>query len=661
MGRKTRFYMMGLSVSLASALAVGASAAVAQPASATSRDGAAQQVSVEEQVVAEGLETPTTDEAERVAANDAEQPTADMAEQSLDEAEATEDAAAEEADLTADEPLAEDAEAVIDPQAEEAVLAAEDSAAEPVLLPAAEEGSSYDPRKTEGTSAVRDQFWGTCWAQSAISTTESFMIHNGLEPTSVQFSVEDVLWWVHESGWNMNLREESGYPAMATGFLTTVGVRSEADIPYLGRPSDFADDDYKDMSPSNLYGEGENLRPANYDTAPVQYQITDMFFVKDPSMQEVKDLITQYGAVNASYHMSDMLDGYFDQEHATDWTIGRYSEDGDALIDPNHAVSVVGWDDSFPKEYFAMQNGRQPEHDGAWILKNSYGTDYGSAGGFTYVSYEDEFLFKRNKDDQLDYVYAVAGARKPVDQKRYMHDTYGAVSSWQPAESTVCTWANVFDFGAGEKLSELSFVSWSKGGSYELFYAPVSDGAPTADESSWVSLSKGTIDHAGYKTVSANWDSQVPSGKGAIVLRVTGDTPSIGTEVNLNGVSGKALFAMDEKNAKGKGYFLQNGTFSEAAIPMEAYGTAYNAYPLLSIRAYTVPASSPSDDEQPSRDVTPTPSDNQQDKGSATPSKRSSAPLPKTGDASSVLTTVIAALGAMLTLAGATLRRLQDR
>lgn len=424
MGRKTRFYKMGLSVSLASALAVGASAAVAQPASATSREGAAQ-----------------------------------------------------------------------------------------------------------------------------------------------QFSVEDVLWWVHESGWNMNLREESGYPAMATGFLTTVGVRSEADIPYLGRPSDFADDDYKDMSPSNLYGEGENLRPANYDTAPVQYQITDMIFVKDPSMQEVKDLITQYGAVNASYHMSDMLDGYFDQEHATDWTIGRYSEDDDALIDPNHAVSVVGWDDSFPKEYFAMQNGRQPEHDGAWILKNSYGTDYGSAGGFTYVSYE----------------------------------------------------------------------------------------------SSWVSLSKGTIDHAGYKTVSANWDSQVPSGKGAIVLRVTGDTPSIGTEVNLNGVSGKALFAMDEKNAKGKGYFLQNGTFSEAAIPMEAYGTAYNAYPLLSIRAYTVPASSPSDDEQPSEDVTPTPSDNQQDKGSATPSKRSSAPLPKTGDASSVLTTVIAALGAMLTLVGATLRRLQDR
>lgn len=146
--------------------------------------------------------------------------------------------------------------------------------------------------------------------------------------------------------------------------------------------------------------------------------------------------------MSANYHQSD-FDEYFNQEHATDWTIGRYDEKGEELIAPNHAVSVVGLDDSFPKEYFTEINGKRPEHDGAWILKNSYGTSYGSDGGFTYVSYEDEYLFKLNKDDSLDYVYTVAGARKPIDQKRYMHDTYGAVSSWQPAGSTVCTWANV--------------------------------------------------------------------------------------------------------------------------------------------------------------------------------------------------------------------------
>lgn len=159
------------------------------------------------------------------------------------------------------------------------------------------------------------------------------MIHNGLESTGVQFSVEDMLWWVHESGWNMHFRESSGYPAMATGYLTTVGVRSEADIPYLGKPSDFGPDDIKGASPSNLYGSGENQRPAAYDTAPVQYQITDMVFVKGPSDQAVKDLITQYGAVSANYHQSDS-DEYFDQKHSTDWTIGRYDEKGEELIAP---------------------------------------------------------------------------------------------------------------------------------------------------------------------------------------------------------------------------------------------------------------------------------------------------------------------------------------
>ena len=568
---------------------------------------------------------------------------------------------------------------------------ADEQGIEDQLEATATEGSSYDPRKTEGTSAVRDQFWGTCWAQSPISTTESYMIHNGLESTGVQFSVEDMLWWIHESGWNMHFRESSGYPAMATGYLTTVGVRSEADIPYLGKPSDFGPDDIKGASSSNLYGSGENQRPAAYDTAPVQYQITDMVFVKGPTGQAVKDLITQYGAVSANYHQSDS-DEYFDQKHSTDWTIGRYDEKGEELIAPNHAVSVVGGDDSFPKEYFTEINGKRPEHDGAWILKNSYGTSYGSDGGFTYVSYEDEYLFKLSKGDPLDYVYAVAGARKPIEQKRYMHDTYGAVSSWQPAESSTCTWANVFDFGTGEKLSELSFVSWTKGGSYEIYYAPLRDGVPTTDESAWTSLATGTIEHAGYMTVPATWDAEVPAGKGAIVLRVTGDAPSIGTEVNVNGVSGNPLFAMNEQDAKGKGYFLQNGAFSEASYTQERAGSTSTVYPLLSIRAYTVPFT-PSTDDVPSKDEEPTTdegtkptlaegdkpaatdgtepvatdntkpasADTTQGKASASSTTKPSASLPKTGDERSFLTVALAALGAAAALVGTALRRLQSR
>jgi C1A family cysteine protease len=47
---------------------------------------------------------------------------------------------------------------------------------------------------------------------------------------------------------------------------------------------------------------------------------------------------------------------------------------------PNHAVLCIGWDDTID-----CGDGRQ----GAWIIKNSFGTGWGM-GGFAYVSYEDE-------------------------------------------------------------------------------------------------------------------------------------------------------------------------------------------------------------------------------------------------------------------------------
>ncbi|MBP5177063.1 MAG: hypothetical protein ILP02_00590 [Clostridia bacterium] len=53
-------------------------------------------------------------------------------------------------------------------------------------------------------------------------------------------------------------------------------------------------------------------------------------------------------------------------------------------LDANHSVSIIGWDDNYPKENFLADH--RPAGDGAWLIKNSWG------------SAEEEFPNSRFKD-----------------------------------------------------------------------------------------------------------------------------------------------------------------------------------------------------------------------------------------------------------------------
>lgn len=96
-------------------------------------------------------------------------------------------------------------------------------------------------------------------------------------------------------------------------------------------------------------------------------------------------------------HIMNFGSLYFATEAPPGNTYEIYSADqkdvSDNPIKEGHAMSIVGWDDNYPKEKFTSRSGKHPEKDGAYIILNSWGEGYGE-GGYCYISYEDYSVHK---------------------------------------------------------------------------------------------------------------------------------------------------------------------------------------------------------------------------------------------------------------------------
>ena len=199
----------------------------------------------------------------------------------------------------------------------------------------------------------------------------------------------------------------------------------------------------------------------------------------DLSVDELKDLIRIRCRINAmpeDYHDLDSFDHdqladilmtrYFSRSYdeiveeknrrsymsfvGTDPVI--YAQYTDEALNCNHAVTVVGWDDTFSKENWP--EGHQPPADGVWIVKNSWGTGWGNEGYFL-LSYYDKTL---SAIGTFEYVIS-----KDVQQMDHLtileHD-------YMPAEITSSTLfdtpvyaANVFDVTEDSVLQYVSAMT----------------------------------------------------------------------------------------------------------------------------------------------------------------------------------------------------------
>ena len=108
--------------------------------------------------------------------------------------------------------------------------------------------------------------------------------------------------------------------------------------------------------PYDSYGDMEDLTEDERSSSVSH--MTNANILSKP--EEIKRSVMENGAVMCSFHSGS---GTLSTAEVNVYNAERRVTD--------HAVSIVGWDDSYPKTKFD-DNGRSPAQDGAWRCRNSW-------------------------------------------------------------------------------------------------------------------------------------------------------------------------------------------------------------------------------------------------------------------------------------------------
>lgn len=294
--------------------------------------------------------------------------------------------------------------------------------------------TAYSAVENGQVSSVKDQgSWGTCWAFSAISSAESsYKKLNGSEANLSESHLVNFFYDNSLNGPDGGLEGDGMIPL--TTYKTMQGGNNAFTTFAMARWTGIADEAL-DNSLVYPVEESKNTKELNilseYAYADALH-MQNAYWINKNNQDEIKKSIMEYGSVSIYYKYNDYNDSAYVDVMLEEYGLEKYT--GPAVYyytsmpgDEGHAVSIVGWDDNFDRNQFAytfinqqeilsfQKEPKLPQNNGAWLVKNSWGEDYGDDGYF-WMSYEDAsisetmFVFDFENADNYDHIYQYDGS-----------------------------------------------------------------------------------------------------------------------------------------------------------------------------------------------------------------------------------------------------------
>ena len=351
-----------------------------------------------------------------------------------------------------------------------------------ISLPIVDEGLpvTFDLRNYNGTnyvSSVKSQTSGTCWTHGTMAAIEGNLIMNGNwanqqqdpEPNLAEYHLD---WW---NGFNEYYNQDLDPPFNnGQGLEVHMGGDYRVSTAYMARGEGMVfSPDAND--PTELDDEWFPTAPAQFDTSYNLYYSKDVeWFTIGENLENIDMLKQRLMTEGVVATCMCYVNGFINSEY-------EHYQPMSSNLDPNHSVAIVGWDDD--REIAGTPG------NGAWLVKNSWGSNWGNDGYF-WISYYDKHA---GQHPEMGAVSFVNSETFPYDYV-YYHDYHG----WRDTKENTTEVFNAFEMLGDQSIEAVSFFTAVHDVDYSVKIYDEFDGTNLSEELATID---GHIDYSGLHTV----------------------------------------------------------------------------------------------------------------------------------------------------------------